>query len=162
VRKKSVVHCGAIHAEAGQRALCDLDDPETLDLLDNRGSLPALDIVQDDEVRQLAPHRIMHLVDGLQLFPHAADCIVERNVDAVALVAGELAARVDAVAGDDAPPGGRIDEDELLADRVPAAETRMDAGQRVVLVAVDQRQRKVVFQPTLVVGDSCAPVRKRG
>jgi hypothetical protein len=34
-------------------------------------------------------------------------------------------------------------------------------GRYAILVAVDQRQRKVVFQPTLVVGDSCAPVRER-
>ena len=52
------------------------------------------------------PICLVHLVDGLQLFPDAADGVVERDIDAVMVVARELAARIDAVAGDHPPAGG--------------------------------------------------------
>src|SRR5579872_5938836 len=117
----------------------DLNDPESVDLLDHFVPLPAFDVVQNNEAAQIASEFVIHLVDRLELLPDAADGVVERHVNAVVVVAGELAARVDAVARDDPAPGLRLDDHELLTDRMSASQPDMYAGQNVILVAVDQR-----------------------
>src|SRR5271163_4055965 len=99
----------------------DLDDPEAFQLLDDWHALPSLTVVQHHETAQIAAEFIVHLVDRLQLLPDTADRIVERHIDAVVVVAGELPARIDAVARNDPSAGARFQDDKLLADRVAAA-----------------------------------------
>src|SRR4051794_20060622 len=101
---------------------------------------PSLDVVQDDEPVEVAAEFVIHSVDSLELLPNAADGVVERHKDAVVVVAGELAARIDAIPGNDAPGVVGLDDDELLTYGVAAAQAQVQARQDVVLVAVDQRQ----------------------
>jgi hypothetical protein len=54
-------------------------------------------------------------------------------------MSGKLASQVDAVPRNDPATCRRVDQDALLTDRVTAPEPHMDAGQHVVLVAVNQR-----------------------
>ena len=54
---------------------------------------------------------------------------------------------------------GGVDQDELLTDRVAAAEPYMNAGQHIVLIAVDQRHpmldRRVKRRAKIVGVDDC-------
>src|SRR5690606_1723911 len=58
--------------------LARLDDPEALDLLDHRQARPAIDIVKDDQLAEVAADLDIDAVDGLELLPDAAGGVVER------------------------------------------------------------------------------------
>ena len=53
-------------------------------------ALPAFDVVQDDQLVEVAGEFVVHPVDGLELLSDAADGVVERHVDAVVVEPREL------------------------------------------------------------------------
>ena len=54
---------------------------------------------QYDQSRQVAFEFVVHFVDCLELLPNAPDRVVERHINAIVVVARELAARIDTIAG---------------------------------------------------------------